>query len=50
MTDREQKIIDNMNLVHYIVHKHFPQYITNQEEYLPTMKRRKKMLKIDRRV
>ena len=30
MTDREQKIIDNMNLVHYIVHKHFPQYITNQ--------------------
>lgn len=31
MTDREQKIIDNMNLVHYIVHKHFPQYITNQD-------------------
>ena len=31
MTDREQKIIDNTNLVHYIVHKHFPQYITNQD-------------------
>lgn len=31
MTDREQKIMDNMNLVHYIVHKHFPQYITNQD-------------------
>ena len=31
MTDREQKIIDNMNLVHYIVHKHFPQHITNQD-------------------
>lgn len=31
MTDREQKIIDNMNLVHCIVHKHFPQYITNQD-------------------
>ena len=31
MTDREQKIIGNMNLVHYIIHKHFPQYITNQD-------------------
>lgn len=31
MTDREQKIINNMNLVHYIIHKYFPQYITNQD-------------------
>lgn len=31
MTDREQKIIGNMNLVHYIVHKHFPQYTANQD-------------------
>lgn len=31
MTDREQKIIGNMNLVHYIIHKHFPQYIANQD-------------------
>lgn len=31
MTDREQKIINNMNLVHYIVHKHFPQYTANQD-------------------
>lgn len=31
MTDREQKIIGNMSLVHYIVHKHFPQHITNQD-------------------
>lgn len=31
MTDREQKIIDNMNLVHYVICKHFPQYITNQD-------------------
>lgn len=31
MTDREQKIIGNMNLVHYIVHKHFPQYTVNQD-------------------
>lgn len=31
MTDREQKIISNMNLVHYIIHKHFPQYIANQD-------------------
>lgn len=29
MMDREQKIIGNMNLVHYIVHKHFPQYTAN---------------------
>lgn len=29
MTDREQKIVNNMNLVHYIIHKYFPQYITN---------------------
>ena len=31
MTDREQKIIGNMSLVHYIVHKHFPQYTANQD-------------------
>lgn len=31
MTDRERKIINNMNLVHYIIHKYFPQYITNQD-------------------
>ena len=31
MADREQKIINNMNLVHYIVHKHFPQYTANQD-------------------
>lgn len=31
MKDREQKILDNMKLVHYIIHKHFPQYMTNQD-------------------
>lgn len=31
MTDREQKIIDNMGLVHYVIHKHFPQYMANQD-------------------
>ncbi len=31
MTDREQKIIDNMSLVHYILHKYFPLYIDNQD-------------------
>lgn len=31
MTDREQKILDNMKLVHYIIHKHFPQYMMNQD-------------------
>lgn len=31
MTDREQKILDNMNLVHYIIHKNFPQYMMNQD-------------------
>ena len=31
MTDREQKIIDNMGLVHYVLHKYFPLYIDNQD-------------------
>ena len=31
MIDREQKILDNMNLVHYIIHKNFPQYMMNQD-------------------
>lgn len=31
MTDREQKIIDNMGLVHYVLHKYFPQYTANQD-------------------
>lgn len=31
MTDREQKIIDNMGLVYYVVCKYFPQYIANQD-------------------
>ena len=31
MTDREQKIIDNMGLVHYVIHKYFPLYIDNQD-------------------
>lgn len=31
MTDREQKIIDNMGLVHYIIHKYFPLYMDNQD-------------------
>ena len=31
MTDREQKIIDNMSLVHYVLHKYFPLYIDNQD-------------------
>lgn len=31
MMDRERKIIDNMNLVHYVIHKHFPQYMANQD-------------------
>lgn len=31
MKDREQKILDNMKLVHYIIHKNFPQYMMNQD-------------------
>ncbi len=31
MKDREQKILDNMKLVHYIIHKRFPQYMMNQD-------------------
>ena len=31
MTDREQKIIDNMGLVHYVLHKYFPLYMDNQD-------------------
>ena len=31
MTDREQKIINNMGLVHYVLHKYFPLYIDNQD-------------------
>lgn len=31
MTDREQKIIDNMGLVHHVLHKYFPLYIDNQD-------------------
>lgn len=31
MTDREQKIIDNMGLVYYVLHKYFPLYIDNQD-------------------
>lgn len=31
MTDREQKIIDNMGLVHYVIHKYFPLYMDNQD-------------------
>ena len=31
MTDREQKIVDNMGLVHYVLHKYFPLYIDNQD-------------------
>lgn len=31
MTNREQKIIDNMGLVHYVIHKYFPPYIDNQD-------------------
>lgn len=31
MMDREQKIIDNMNLVHYVIHKYFPLYMDNQD-------------------
>lgn len=31
MTDREQKILDNMSLVHYVIHKYFPLYMDNQD-------------------
>lgn len=31
MMDREQKIIDNMGLVHYVIHKYFPLYMDNQD-------------------
>lgn len=31
MMDREQKIINNMGLVHYVLHKYFPLYIDNQD-------------------
>lgn len=31
MTDREQKIIDNMGLVHHVLHKYFPLCIDNQD-------------------
>lgn len=31
MTDREQKIIDNMGLVYYVVCRYFPQCIANQD-------------------